>query len=207
MGERTPVALMAAACGIADAVGFVETGVFAANMTGNTVLAGIAAAEGSYSLAAERLAPLITFFLGAMMARLLLRLLHRPIAPLLLEAIMLAGVGFLPVGRETAVLIVAAAMGLQASAVTHFGGTAVSTVVVTSTLARVADATLDKLWPVAARALPSVTTPQLLALTWIGYFAGAVAGAVLLHIIAWPLLVPAAILLIVIGLSHETARA
>lgn len=200
--------LLTIVAGIADAVGYIVMGgVFAANMTGNTVLAGIAAAEGSYSLAAERLAPLITFFLGAMMARLLLRLLHRPIAPLLLEAIMLAGVGFLPVGRETAVLIVAAAMGLQASAVTHFGGTAVSTVVVTSTLARVADATLDKLWPVAARALPSVTTPQLLALTWIGYFAGAVAGAVLLHIIAWPLLVPAAILLIVIGLSHETARA
>ena len=195
--------LLTIVAGIADAVGYIVMGgVFAANMTGNTVLAGIAAAEGFYDLAAQRLAPLITFFLGAMLARLLLRLLHRPMAPLLLEAIMLAGVGFLPVGRETAVLIVAAAMGLQASAVTHFGGTAVSTVVVTSTLARVADATLDRLWPVPARTLPSIATPRLLALTWIGYFAGAVGGTVLLHLIAWPLLVPAAILLIVIALSR-----
>jgi len=192
--------LLTIVAGIADAVGYILMGgVFAANMTGNTVLAGIAAAEGFYDLAAQRLAPLITFFLGAMLARLL----HRPMAPLLLEAIVLAGVGFLPVGRETAVLIVAFAMGLQASALTHFGGTAVSTVVVTSTLARIADATLDRLWPVPARTLPSIATPRLLALTWIGYFAGAVVGTMLLHLIALPLLVPAAILLVVVALSRQ----
>lgn len=194
--------LLTIVAGIADAVGYILMGgVFTANMTGNTVLAGIAAAEGYYDLAGHRLAPLITFFAGAMLARLLLRLLHRPMAPLLLEAAMLAVAGFLPIGRDAAVLIVAAAMGLQASAVTHFGGTAVSTVVVTSTLARIADATLDRLWPAPRRALPSITTSRLLALTWIGYFAGAAAGTVLLHVIAWPLLVPAAILLVVIALS------
>jgi uncharacterized membrane protein YoaK (UPF0700 family) len=195
--------LLTIVAGIADAVGYILMGgVFTANMTGNTVLAGIAAAEGFYDLAAQRLAPLITFFLGAMAARLLLRLLHRPMAPLLLEAAMLAVVGFLPIGREPAVLIVAAAMGLQASALTHFGGTAVSTVVVTSTLARVADATLDRLWPAApARTLPSISTPRLLALTWVGYFAGAVAGTVLLHMIAWPLVVPGILLLVVVALS------
>jgi uncharacterized membrane protein YoaK (UPF0700 family) len=195
--------LLTVVAGIADAVGYILMGgVFAANMTGNTVLAGIAAAEGFYDVAAQRLAPLMTFFLGAMLARLLLRLARRPMAPLLLEALLLAGVGFLPVGRETAVLIVATAMGLQASALTHFGGTAVSTVVVTSTLARVADATLDRLWPVSARILPSVATPWLLALTWVGYFGGAAAGTLLLHLIAWPLLVPAAILLVVMALSR-----
>ncbi len=200
--------LLTIVAGIADAVGYIVMGgVFAANMTGNTVLAGIAAAEGFYDLAAQRLAPLITFFLGAMLARLLLRLLHRPMAPLLLEAIVLAGVGFLAVDRETAVLIVALAMGLQASAVTHFGGTAVSTVVVTSTLARIADATLDRLWPIQARTLPSIATPRLLTLTWVGYFAGAAAGTLLLHLIVWPLLVPAAILLIVIALARPRPSA
>ncbi len=195
--------LLTLVAGIADAVGYIVMGgVFTANMTGNTVLAGIAAAEGFYELAAQRLAPLITFFLGAMLARLLLRLVHRPAAPLLLEAIVLAAVGFLPVGRETAVLIVAFAMGLQASALTHFGGTSVSTVVVTSTLARVADAALDRLWPVPARTLPSIATPRLLALTWAGYFAGAVIGTVLLHLTRWPLLVPAALLLPVILLGR-----
>jgi len=195
--------LLTVVAGIADAVGYILMGgVFTANMTGNTVLAGIAAAEGFYGLAAERLAPLITFFLGAMAARLMLRLLRRPITPLLLEAALLAVVGFLPIGREPSVLIVAAAMGLQASALTHFGGTAVSTVVVTSTLARMADATLDRMWSAApARPLPSISTPRQLTLTWIGYFAGAIAGTVLLHILPWPLLVPAVLLLAVIALS------
>jgi uncharacterized membrane protein YoaK (UPF0700 family) len=166
------------------------------------VLAGIAAAEGFHELAAQRLAPLLTFFAGAMLARLLLRTLRRPAAPLLLEAAILAGVGFLPIGREPAVLIVALAMGLQASAITHFGGTAVSTVVVTSTLARIADATLDRLWPAkGSRPLPSIATPSLLVLTWAGYLAGAAAGTFLLHLTAWPLLVPAALLLAVIALS------
>ena len=46
--------LLTIAAGIADAVGYIIMGgVFAANMTGNTVLAGIAAAEGFYDLAAK----------------------------------------------------------------------------------------------------------------------------------------------------------
>ena len=75
-----------------------------------------------------------------MLSRLLLRLSHRPTAGLLVEAAILAVVGFLPIGPEPAVLVLAVAMGVQASAITHFAGNAVSTVVVTSTLARTADA-------------------------------------------------------------------
>ena len=194
--------LLTGVAGIADAIGYITMGgVFTANMTGNTVLAGIAAAEGFHELAIHRFAPLLTFFAGALLARLLLRLLDRPLAPLLLEAAILAGVGFLPLGREPTVMIVALAMGLQASAITHFGGTAVSTVVVTSTLARMADATLDRLWPAAPqRPLPSIGMPRLLALTWLGYLVGAVAGTMLLHLTTWPLLVPALLLLVVIVL-------
>ncbi|HSI00325.1 MAG TPA: YoaK family protein [Reyranella sp.] len=194
--------LLTVVAGIADAIGYITMGgVFTANMTGNTVLAGIAAAEGFHELAIQRLAPLLTFFAGALLARLLLRLFDRPMAPLLLEAAILAGVGLLPLGREPTVMIVALAMGLQASAITHFGGTAVSTVVVTSTLARMADATLDRLWPATPqRPLPSIGMPRLLALTWLGYLAGAVAGTMLLHLTAWPLMVPAVLLLAVITL-------
>ena len=73
---------------------------------------------------------------------------------------------------------------------------------VTSTLARIADATLDRLWPAGAqRPLPSGAAPSLLGLTWIGYLAGAVLGTLLLHLVAWPLLAPAVLLLVVIGLS------
>jgi uncharacterized membrane protein YoaK (UPF0700 family) len=96
------------------------------------------------------------------------------------------------------VLILALAMGIQASAITHFSGVAVSTVVVTSTLARAADATLDRMWPAEKHVLPAVATPHLLALSWIGYLVGAVVGALLLHAMAWPLLVPAALLILVV---------
>jgi uncharacterized membrane protein YoaK (UPF0700 family) len=180
-------------------VGYITMGgVFAANMTGNTVLAGIAAAHRNYADAINHLTPLVAFFIGAMLARLLLRLWHRPAIPILMEAAIIAAVGFLPVNIETAVMIVALAMGLQASAITQFGGTSVSTVVVTSTLARTADAALDGLWPAKRAPLPVVATPRLLVLTWIGYLVGAVAGGLLLQVVAWPLLVPAVLLVIVV---------
>jgi uncharacterized membrane protein YoaK (UPF0700 family) len=104
-------------------------------------------------------------------------------------------------------MLVALAMGLQASAITHFGGTSVSTVVVTSTLARIAEAALDRVWP-TGRPLPSVATPRLLALTWIGYLAGAVGGVLLVRVVKWPLLVPAALLVlaVIVG-SLRPARA
>ena len=181
--------------GIADAVGYITMGgVFAANMTGNTVLAGIAAAQRNYTDAWHHLAPLLAFFLGAMLSRLLLRLSHRPTAGLLVEAALLAVVGFLPIGPEPAVLVLAVAMGVQASAITHFSGNAVSTVVVTSTLARTADTLLDRLWPGEKEPLPVVANLPLLALTWVGYLAGAVAGALLLVAMPYPLLVPVALL-------------
>jgi uncharacterized membrane protein YoaK (UPF0700 family) len=181
--------------GIADAVGYITMGgVFAANMTGNTVLAGIAAAQRHYPDAWAHLMPLLAFFLGAMLSRLLLRLWHRPNACLLVEAALLAAVGFLPAGPEVAVLILAMAMGVQASAITHFSGNAISTVVVTSTLARTADAVLDRLWPGEKKKLPAAANLPLLALTWIGYLAGAVAGALLLTAMPYPLLVPVVLL-------------
>ena len=181
--------------GIADAVGYITMGgVFAANMTGNTVLAGIAAAQRNYTDAWHHLAPLLAFFLGAMLSRLLLRLSHKPTAGLLVEAALLAVVGFLPISPEPAVLVLAVAMGVQASAITHFSGNAVSTVVVTSTLARTADTLLDRLWPGEKEPLPVVANLPLLALTWVGYLAGAVAGALLLVAMPYPLLVPVALL-------------
>src|SRR5260370_31462750 len=107
--------------GIADALGYITMGgVFAANMTGNTVLAGIAAAQRHYPDAWDHLTPLLAFFIGAMLSRLLLRLSHRPAACLVVEAALLAVVGFLPTGPGVAGLILGVATGVQASALTPF---------------------------------------------------------------------------------------
>jgi uncharacterized membrane protein YoaK (UPF0700 family) len=193
--DTAQATILTVIAGIADAVGYITMGgVFAANMTGNTVLAGIAAAQRDYTDAWHHLAPLLAFFMGAMLSRLLLRLTHKPTAGLLVEAALLAIVGFLTLDREVAVMIVALAMGVQASAITHFGGSAVSTVVVTSTLARTADALLDRLWAGEKKQLPAVTNLPLLGFTWMGYLVGAVAGTLLLGVMPYPLLVPVALL-------------
>jgi uncharacterized membrane protein YoaK (UPF0700 family) len=105
----------------------------------------------------------------------------------------MAGVGFLPIGLELQVLILAVAMGIQASAITRFGGVSLSTVVVTSTLARTADGLVDWLAGSQGQALPPVQRPWLLAMTWTAYLVGALAGAWLVALLAWPLLVPAAL--------------
>lgn len=181
--------------GIADAVGYITMGgVFAANMTGNTVLAGIAAAKRDFVGTWHHLTPLVAFFVGAMLARVLLRLLKSPTAGILIEAALLAGVGFVDIGTEPAVMVVALAMGVQASTITSFAGSAVSTVVVTSTLARTADATVDRFWPGGTKSVATTNT-WLLALTWAGYLVGAFAGALLVDAMRYPLLVPAALLL------------
>ena len=193
--DTAQATILTVIAGIADAVGYITMGgVFAANMTGNTVLAGIAAAQRDYTDAWHHLAPLLAFFMGAMLSRLLLRLTHKPTAGLLVEAALLAVVGFLALDREVAVMIVALAMGVQASAITHFAGSAVSTVVVTSTLARTADALLDRLWSGETTQLPAVTNLPLLGFTWMGYLVGAVAGTLLLAVMPYPLLVPVALL-------------
>lgn len=173
-------------------------GVFAANMTGNTVLAGIDLARTDYVGAWHHLTPLVAFLVGAMIARTLLRLRQSPAAGLLIEAAIIAGVGFVDIGEEAAVMAVALAMGIQASTITSFAGSAVSTVVVTSTLARTADAIVDWAWPGADVKPPSAISAVLMTLTWSGYLVGAVIGAMLVSHTAYPLLAAAGLLLIVL---------
>lgn len=186
--------------GMADAAGYITMGgVFAANMTGNTVLAGIAVGAHRYTDAWHHFWPLVAFFLGCMLSRGLQRLARTPIAPLILEAVLLAGVGFLQIGPEAAVLVLAVAMGLQASASGPFCTGAVSTVVVTSTLTRAADSLLDRLWPGIKSDPPVVVADlRLLSLAWAGYLLGAIAGALVIPLLPYPLLLPAALLAIII---------
>jgi hypothetical protein len=61
------------------------------------------------------------------------------------------------------------------------------------------------MWP-TGRALPSITTPRLLALTWIGYLAGAVGGVLLVRSTPWPLAAPAALLVIAVFIGGTRAH-
>ena len=165
--------------GIADAVGYITMGgVFAANMTGNTVLAGIAARRGPLP---RRLAS--SGAAGRLLPR---RHAGAPAAASVAQADApacwsrrrcIAVVGFLPIGLESAVLVLALAMGVQASAITQFGGNC------RQHRRRDQHAGAHRrrrARPAVARreagTLPVVATPRLLVLTWVGYLVGAVAG-------------------------------
>jgi uncharacterized membrane protein YoaK (UPF0700 family) len=179
--------VLCTACGIVDAVGFVRHGIFAANMTGNTVLLGLSVAHAEWAHALERALPLVAFFLGSMLARLLLSWTgKRPWIPLLCEAALIGLALVLLSSSTLSLALIAFAMGMQASAVTQFSGVTLSTVVITSTMARIAEAFADRLSALAPRsgasATPSATlaaTPParpplgLYMLTWVCYLSGA----------------------------------
>ena len=203
--ERQETAIAAALCvvsGSVDALGFLQTGVFAANMTGNTVLAAISLAQLDLMVALDRALTIVAFFAGAMIGRMLLNAAgRRAFVPVVVEALLLTLVAFVDVRQPSAVMLMAVAMGVQATAVTRFRGASVSTVVLTSTLARLAETTLDTATGHRRRETPRPATPaSLLAATWAFYAIGAAAGALLLDWMSYPLLAPAALVLAVSAL-------
>jgi uncharacterized membrane protein YoaK (UPF0700 family) len=199
-GNWIHAAILCAASGMADAVGFVQSGVFAANMTGNTVLAGLSLAAGNWTTAIERGLTLATFFGGAIAGRVLLRAARgRSWLPLTIEAAMLAGAACIDAHLPQAIWLVAAAMGVQSTGMTRFGNVSLSTVVVTGTLSRLGEAVADAVVPrrQPANTGAAIAAPRLLAVTWACYGAGALLAAVLLKITSLSLLVAAAMVLLV----------
>ena len=137
--------LLCLACGIVDAVGYLRQGIFAANMTGNTVLLGLALAQWQRDRALDRIIPLLVFFPGAMLSRLLLvRTGRQPWIPLLLgAALIVVALAVMP-DSKVFLSLITFAMGVQSTAITQFAGVTLSTVVVTSTMARIAEALADR---------------------------------------------------------------
>ena len=169
--------LLAMATGVVDAVGYLQVGIFVANMTGNTVLVGIALGEGQWTSASNRAAALLVFFLGAAAGYVLRRRAGPDCRwPLIAEAFVLvvAATSILPMGA--ALSLVAFAMGLQAAAVTTFGGVALSTVVVTSSMVRIAEGMVQRISPDMTAKAP--VGSRLLFGTWLAYASGAVVGAI-----------------------------
>lgn len=175
--------LLCLACGIVDAVGYLRHGIFAANMTGNTVLLGLSLAQLEWGRALDRAVPLLVFFLGALLARLLLvRTGRRPWIPLLLgAALIVLALAAMP-DSKFFLLLITLAMGVQSTAITQFAGVTLSTVVITSTMARIAEALADRvsgaLSPTALKTTAAARPPlALYLLTWGCYLLGAlVAG-------------------------------
>jgi uncharacterized membrane protein YoaK (UPF0700 family) len=199
--HRTQGAIAIGLCmvaGFVDAVGYLRSEVFVANMTGNTVLIGIALAKQEWAAGSLRVATVTVFFGSAVAGRLLLSVTSgKQWAPLLIEAMLLALAAITPGGDQSWVLMLAAAMGIQATAVTQFGGVAVSTVVVTSAIARVAERVADFAHR-GGKPDSDVARLQarLQAAAWAGYCVGAAFATWVIHLFdsRASLLLPASLL-------------
>ena len=192
-------ALLCAAAGFADAVGYVNSGVFAANMTGNTVLAGLALAGGHWDIASQRGLTLAAFCVGVVLASFLLRFFaERRVLPLLAEMAFILTAAFIEPSAILSIALIAIAMGLQAVSVTRFRSVVASTVVVTTTMARLAE--FCTAWVIArpqAQAAVARTAPTLLVVIWICYGLGAILATFAMAVTSRPLFFPAAMLALV----------
>ena len=162
--------------GFVDAIAYLKSDVFVANMTGNTVLIGIALERHDWATSAFRVAAVALFFLGAVAGRMLLSVTaERQWVPLGIEAALVAAALAVPSHHWLWTLMLATAMGIQATAVTQFGGVAVNTVVVTGAIARVAEHVADVVLGARRRAAASdILQGRLQAGAWGAYGIGAV---------------------------------
>jgi uncharacterized membrane protein YoaK (UPF0700 family) len=184
-------ALLAGIAGYVDAICFLRLGgAFAANMTGNLVAVGLAAAQGQWGAAAWCVSLLIAFFLGVLAARLVLRTRQSPRPSLLIEAAIITAAATDLLG-VAAVPALAVAMAMQNEAVTH-GIVAVNVGFVTGDIQSLGERLVAETVPGQARKRETQVPIVLTILVF--YAAGAAIGALAARWDAAALILPAAVL-------------
>jgi uncharacterized membrane protein YoaK (UPF0700 family) len=100
-------------------------------------------------------------------------------------------------------LLLAFAMGAQNAAATRFGDATLNTVFITGDLQKLFEAVLAWLWQSnSSRPPPGLA---ILAPVWLEYFCGALLGALAHVSLAYPLLIPAALLpFVLLGRRGQT---
>lgn len=228
--------MLSLAAGCVDAVGFLGLGeVFVANMTGNTVLLGIAVGQADGQAALRAGTALGGFICGvAVGAGVVGRKQEGAVWPravtaaLAIEFVILiffAGawlsVGAVPSRGVTLLLILVSslAMGVQSSAVRRLGVPGVATTYITGTLTNLTEMAID--WLRTTRVPnpgqgdeerpepppPSARGLLLPADVWLAYGAGAVAGGAA-RLLWWPIevLLPASIVAVVVCAAAARQR-
>jgi uncharacterized membrane protein YoaK (UPF0700 family) len=178
-------------CGIggsADAIAYLHYDTFVGAMTGNTVLLGIDVARGRLDHASFHLSIIVVFFAAVIITRVALKREIPASVPLVITALMLGGSEF--IADHWSVAICAAALGMQNAAVRMIGGISINTVFITGNLVQLGSA------------VPHATEPEhrgafsVLTASWVAYALGATIGAVALHFMRHPMLVPASLALL-----------
>ena len=155
-------ALLTWVSGFVDAVGFLALGhIYTANMSGNSVSIGIEAASQNWPEFLFRLWPVVTYFIGLFVCRVLIDVGERKHVKSIASAVMLleiallvpvcvlSGVsGHVPRPEEVSyVALLALAMGVQNGALTKFCGLTLHTGFVTGTIVKCAEETANyALW-------------------------------------------------------------
>ncbi|HEX9466313.1 MAG TPA: YoaK family protein [Alphaproteobacteria bacterium] len=168
--------LLCLIAGYVDAIGYLDyEHVFAANMTGNTVLLAISLAEQEWWRIAPYGLTLASFLAGALMAEAVKRHGLRPAIPLLASGVPLVILVMADVRGNSALVLLAFGMGLQGGSVSRFADVNVQTVVITGTILRLAEATMFRLVPGRGdrRPAPPRLALPVFAFSWIAYAVGA----------------------------------
>jgi uncharacterized membrane protein YoaK (UPF0700 family) len=97
-------------------------------------------------------------------------------------------------GRRSAALLLALAMGMQNAAATRFGGVSLNTVFITGNLQKLGEGLVAWLWHRRRRSAAPSDGVAIFGLVWLSYALGALLGAVGNAFLTYPLLVPAAVL-------------
>jgi uncharacterized membrane protein YoaK (UPF0700 family) len=174
--------------GYADAVGYLRFGAFAGMMTGNTVLLGLSFFHGAQQAPWEYAGLLACFFAAAITAHSLLPRTPQAVW-LLAEAILILLAD--AIGSAWSIVFLVLAMGVQNPVAARFG-VPLNTTFITGDILRFAEGVARR-WHLRSE----VARPEPFAiygLVWLGYAFGAGLGAALYLLVAWPLLVPVALL-------------
>jgi uncharacterized membrane protein YoaK (UPF0700 family) len=198
--------LLSLAAGCVDALAFLHTGTFPANMTGNSVVLGLALARTNVTGAELSALALLGFTLGAAAGARLTQSSDRAWSRQITLTLGLAGVLLLGAAAAIgfgehfvlAMSVAAVAMGLQSAAVQRLGVAGVSTVVVTGTLTTAVLRLVDG----KKSGAPGASAAWLPAASWGAYFLGAIAGGLQSVLRApLPILLPGILLLTVTALA------
>ncbi|HZS84575.1 MAG TPA: YoaK family protein [Stellaceae bacterium] len=192
------VGLLCVVAGYVDGFGYFALGhVFAANMTGNTVLFAAAAGQGDWERATRYGVTLGAFIVGSLAAAVLKRILRRHFMPLFMEAAVLA-LTYLPLAGELpALVLLAIAMGLQGAAITRSGAVSAQTIVLTSTIIRFTEGAIDWVFPREETGEnTAAATTRVSALAWTAYAFGAGIGVAAIKVMRNPLIAPILALLL-----------
>jgi len=181
-------ALLCVIGGAADAVAYLRYDTFVGAMTGNTVLLGIDFAQWRLDHAGYHIGIVAAFFAAVIVTRSAVKGGIPAAAPLLVTALMLAGSEF--IANRWSAAVVATALGMQNAAVRTIAGVPLNTVFITGNLVQLGSAVSHASNP------EHRTAPALLTASWFAYAIGALTGAVALHLVGYPMLVPAGLALI-----------